>query len=132
MRSIGEKSHPKRNLSADFRLIFRWTPQGPASRPFGIPILPGEDDPGPARILQHLLAHSRQILKGHFRPQVLDHGDPEVATVEIAIEIENVDLEERRLAVDHGADTQIGDTVVPKRTGFAFDPSTHRIDPEGR
>src|ERR1700730_1912970 len=95
----------------------------------------GKDGAGAGGILSDLRLERCDAGEFLLRPDEVDEGDPQMASVEIDLGVEEVRLEPRHEAADRRAQTDIGDAVdraAGERVVGAVAGNPHGIDAESR
>ena len=92
----------------------------------------GQRMAGLPAVLGDLCLQRRQSVKLLLRPQEVDQRHPEVAAVEVAGEIEEMDLELDAGAAHGRPAAEIGDAVAPDRAPALVDAGLDRIDAQRR
>jgi hypothetical protein len=78
----------------------------------------GENRAGACGIAIHRHAEGIKTGEVFFRPKIRHNGDTHLPAVKVGIDIEQVRLEHRLAAAEHGLDTKACDTVVPNWIGI--------------
>src|ERR1700723_3285873 len=74
-----------------------------------------QDRAGAEAVRGDLCLQRRQAVETLLRPQMLDEGDTQAASIEVAVEIEEIDLEAQILAAHGRAPAEIGGGIIPAR-----------------
>src|SRR5262249_2345473 len=90
----------------------------------------GQHSPGLPAVRGDLCLQRRQPVKLLLRPQEVDQRHSQVPAIEIAGEIEEMDLELHPRAADRRAAAEIGHTVTPDRAAALVDAGLDGIDAE--